>query len=90
MANKLKNIFKSRRTRTLEAEIAELRAAIAGLLAAGRTPEGTDADRNEIDAVLFHAASARIEADRLRGLYETAMARIAALETAVAELEKKR
>lgn len=89
MANKLKNIFKSRRTRTLEAEIVELRVAIAGLLAAGKTPEGSQSEKNEIDAVLFHAASARVEADRLRGLYEAAMARIVALEAAVANFDKK-
>lgn len=89
MANKLKNIFKSRRVRVLEAEIAELRLAIAGLLAAGKTPDGSESEKNEIDAVLFHAASARVEADHLRGLYETAMVRISALESRLEALERK-
>jgi len=89
MANKLKNIFKSRRTRMLESEIAELRAALAGILAASKTPEVSEADKNEIDAVLFHAASARVEADRLRGLYDAAMERISALEDRLAALEQK-
>ena len=88
MAGKLTSIFKSRRTRALEAEISELRVAIAGILAAGKTPEGVDTDKNEIDAVLFHAAGARVEAERLRGLYEAAMARIAALEARMDAAEK--
>lgn len=89
MANKLKNIFKSRRVRALEAEVAELRLALAGVLAAGKTPDGSEAEKNEIDAVLFHAATARVEADRLRGLYESAVARISVLEDRLEALERK-
>lgn len=88
MLRKLKTLFKSRKVREADAQIAELRVAVAGLLAAGRTPEG-GAERNDIDAVLVHAASARVEMDRLSALYEASQARVAELEARVEALEKK-
>jgi hypothetical protein len=89
MLRKLKTLFKSRKVREADAQIAELRVAVAGLLAAGKTPEGAVSERNDIDAVLVHAASARIEMDRLSALYEASQARVADLEARVEALEKK-
>ncbi|MES1991059.1 MAG: hypothetical protein V4441_08925 [Pseudomonadota bacterium] len=89
MFKALKKLFKGRRSSSFEAQVDELRIAVAGLLAAGKTSEGNVNTRNDIDAVLVHAAAARVEMDRLSGLYETTMARVAVLENTVTVLEQK-
>lgn len=89
MLKALKKLVKGRRTLSLEAQLGELRVAVAGLLANGKTGDGSLDARNDIDAVLVHAAAARVEMDRLSGLYEATLARVAVLETSLAKLEQK-
>ena len=89
MFRAFKKLFKGRRALSLEAQVSELRVAVAGLLAVGRTGEADPEARNDIDAVLVHAAAARIEMDRLSGLYEATLVRVAVLETSLAKLERK-
>lgn len=89
MLKGLKKLIKGRRALSLEAQVSELRIAVAGLLAHGRTSEASAETRNDIDAVLVHAAAARVEMDRLSGLYEATLARVAVLENTVAALEQK-
>ncbi|MGV8998212.1 MAG: hypothetical protein ACOH12_14840 [Parvibaculaceae bacterium] len=89
MLKALKKLVKGRRTLSLEAQVAELRVAVAGLLAHGKTNEVGSVPLNDIDAVLLHAAAARVEMDRLSGLYEATLARIAVLETSLVRLEQK-
>jgi hypothetical protein len=87
MFRSLGRIFKSRKNIAIDAEIAELRAAVAGLLAASSTNVGSLEERNAVDAVLLHASSARIEMERVSALYEGAMARIAELESRLDTIE---
>lgn len=80
-------VFKSRKNLAIDAEISELRTAIAGLLAASATNVGSLEERNAVDAVLLHASSARIEMERVSALYESAMARIVELEVRLNAVE---
>ncbi|MDO8288332.1 MAG: hypothetical protein Q7T44_03860 [Parvibaculum sp.] len=89
MVKALKNLFKGRKTRSLEAQVSELRVAVASLLAEFKTSDGSDQARNDIDAVLVHAAAARVEVERLSGLYESALARVALMEENLSALEQK-
>lgn len=77
MLRKLKVMFGGRKTRSLEAQVAELRAALAAVLTEVRPSIG---EPGSVDAVLLHAAEARLEAERLSALYEAAIARVAAME----------
>ena len=77
MLKKLKAIFKISKTRSLEAQVAELRAALAAVLTEVRPSLGA---AGGVDAVLLHAAEARLEAERLSALYEATIARVAAME----------
>ncbi len=77
MLRKLKAMFGGRKTRSLEAQVAELRAALAAVLTEVRPSIG---EPGSVDAVLLHAAEARLEAERLSALYEAAIARVAAME----------
>jgi hypothetical protein len=94
MFRKMARLLKSRRTRSLEAQIAELRVAVAALLDEVGSKEGshrgTAENATKIDAVLLHAAAAKVEADRLDGLYEAALARIAAVEGRLEAIEVSR
>lgn len=77
MFRKLKTIFKTRKTRELEVQVAELRAALAAVLTDIRPSLG---EAGSVDAVLLHAAEARLEAERLSRLYESVIARVVAME----------
>ena len=75
MLRKLKAMLSGGKTRSLEAQVAELRAALAAVLTEVRPSLG---EPGSVDAV--HAAEARLEAERLSALYEATMARVAAME----------
>lgn len=92
MIKKLSKLFKSRRTRSLEAQIAELRVAVSALLDAAGSANVADVSsegRARIDTVLLHAAAAKVDSDRLDGLYEATLARIAATETRLDKIEEQ-
>lgn len=89
MLKKIKSALRKRSSRKLNAQINELRVAVAALLAAGQTPNGSVKSPNDIDAVLLHAASAHIEMERLNGLYEATIARVAAVEVRLRSLEEQ-
>ncbi len=88
MLKKLKSSLRKWGNRKLNAQIDELRVAVAALLAAGQTSNGSAKSPNDVDAVLLHAASAHIEMERLNGLYEATIARVAAVETRLRTLEE--
>jgi hypothetical protein len=81
MLRKLERLWRgSRRARLQEAQLAELRAAVAALMQRQRAADGIAPEAVEIDGVLLHAANARVEMERIEALYGSVAARLAAVE----------
>jgi hypothetical protein len=79
MFRKLKRLLKRpRRKSRLEAEVEELRVAVAALL---QRREGAQGEGElHAEAVLLHAAEARIIADELQAAYGALAMRVAEIE----------
>jgi chromosome segregation ATPase len=77
--------------RTHDEQIAQLRASLATLLAEkrGLSPEEKARAKAEIESLLAYQAVSKDETERLRALYESAAARVAATETEIAALREK-
>ena len=66
MLKKLERLWRgSRRTRLQDAQLAELRAAVASLMQRQRATDGIAPAAAEIDGMLLHAANARVEMERI-------------------------
>jgi hypothetical protein len=89
MLKKLRRLWRgSRRSRSRDAQLAELRAAVAGLMQRQRSLDGEAEGSTEIDGVLLHAANARVELERIEGLYDSVATRLVAIERRVEALAK--
>ena len=77
--------------RAHDEQLAQLRAAIATLMAEapGLSPAEKKAAKAEIERLLAYQAISKDEAERLRALYDSAAARVAATETEIADLREK-
>ena len=99
MLNSLKSLYKKLSAsaallsglRAHDEQIAQLRAEIAALLAGkrGLTAEEKAAAKVEIEGLLAYQAVSKDETERLRALYESAAARVAATEKEIAALREK-
>ena len=77
--------------RAHDEQIAQLRASLATLVAEkqGLSPEEKARAKAEIESLLAYQAVSKDETERLRALYESAAARVAATETEIAALREK-
>ena len=99
MFNGLKNLYKKLGSsaallsglRAHDEQLAQLRAAIATFMAdtPGLSPTEKDAAKAKIESLLAYQAASKDETERLRALYESAAARLAATETEIAALREK-
>lgn len=81
MLKNLKRLWRgSRRERLRDAQLAELRAAVASLLQRQRAGDGIAPEGGEIDGMLLRAANARVEMERIEGLYSSVAVRLAVVE----------
>ena len=98
MLKKLKNILRVayrhvrdenpiRRLHALEAELAELRLAVAALAYDRKTHDEVRGDIHAIDNVLLHAAKAKIDGESLRALYESVAVRVIDVEQRIERLQ---
>jgi len=97
--NGLKNLYKKLGAsasllsglRVHDEQLAQLRAAIATLMAEdpGLSPAEKEAARVKIESLLAYQAVSKDETERLRALYESAAARVAATEAEIAALREK-
>lgn len=71
-------------------QLAKLNAAVAELMNdPGLSPERREAARKNLETLLLYQAQSRSETEHMRALYESTAARVAAVESEVAELKKK-
>lgn len=99
MLNSLKSLYKRLGASTAllsglrahEEQIAQLRAALATFIAEkqGLSSEEQAKAKAEIERLLAYQAVSRDETERLRALYESATARVAATEAEIAVLREK-
>ena len=99
MLNRLKKLYKNLGAsaallsglRAHDEQIAQLRAAIAALMTdtPGLTPAEKETAMAKIEALLAYQAVSKDEAERLRALYESAAARVAATEAEIVALREK-
>lgn len=99
MLNQLKSLYKKfgasatllSGLRAHDEQIAQLRAAIATLIAEapGPSPAEKKVAQAEIEGLLAYQAVSKDETERLRALYESAAARVAATEMEIATLREK-
>jgi len=77
--------------RAHDEQIAQLRAVIATLLAdtPALPPAEREAAKAKIEGLLAYQAVSKDETERLRALYESAAARVAATEAEIAALREK-
>jgi len=94
--NNLYNVFAASTAllsglRAHDEQIAQLRATVAALLAAapGLTAEEKETAEAKIVGLLAYQAVSKDESERLRALYESAAARVAAAEAEIAALREK-
>jgi len=81
MLRKLKKLWRgSWRARFRDAQLAELRAAVAALAQGQRAAHGMPTEGVEIDGMLLHAAKARVDMERIEALYGSVATRVAAVE----------
>ena len=81
MLKSLKRLWRgSRRARSRDAQLAELRAAVASLVQRQRAADGIVSEGSEIDGMLMHAANARVEMERIEALYSSVATRLAVVE----------
>ncbi len=98
MLNGLRNLYKKigasagllSGLRAHDEQIAQLRASLATLLAEkqGLSPEEKARAKAEIESLLAYQAVSKDETERLRALYESAAARVAATEAEIAACER--
>ena len=99
MLNSLKSLYKKLGAsaallsglRAHDEQIAQLRASLATLLAEkqGLSAEHKAKAKAEIESLLAYQAVSKDETERLRALYESAAARVAATEKEIAALREK-
>lgn len=99
MLNSLKSLYKKLGAsaallsglRAHDEQIAQLRASLATLLAEkqGLSAEDTAKAKADIESLLAYQAVSKHETERLRALYESAAARVAATEKEIAALLEK-
>jgi hypothetical protein len=77
------------RLHAVEAELAELRLAVAALAYDRKTHDEVRGDALAIDNVLLHAAKAKIDGESLRALYESVTVRIIDVEQRIKELQSR-
>jgi hypothetical protein len=75
------------RLRALEAELAEVRLAVAALAYDSKTHDEVRGDVHAIDNVLLHAAKAKIDGENLRALYESMAMRVIDVEQRIERLQ---
>jgi len=78
--------------RSYDAQLAELRMAVSTLTQSTLGQDGTLASgqpNNSVEGMVFHAAKVHTELDRLAGLYEAAVGRVAVAEATIQGLAER-